>query len=178
VIPDGDLDAFSTRLSGLASVSVGQHGVDHVNRRPAGEPPSEYPGATSMEAIAAKIIAGRDAMRSAGLEPCFFTPPWNAVQPELPAALDAAGYAVLCAGDDTVDVLRWKGGPRFKGSTAVLRGIRRRLKERRQAGAFARPVGLLTHHLAHDAPTWRFLEVILPWLDQRVEWVGVGRGDV
>jgi hypothetical protein len=38
----------------------------------------------------------------------------------------------------------------------------RLLAERRAKGAWDQPLGLLTHHLDHDEPAWRFLEAFLP----------------
>lgn len=174
VIPDGDRGALSARLKSATDVIVGQHGVDHVNRRGAGAPPSEYAETVSASAMAALILVHRERLEAAGLAPAFFTPPWNAIQPDLVEALRLSGFETLSAGEDSVDVLRWKGGPRFKGSRAVLRALRRKLADRRRAGAFHRPVGLLTHHLEHDEATWRFLNRLVPWLDGTVEWVPLG----
>ncbi len=35
------------------------------------------------------------------------------------------------------------------------------LRTRRRLGLWDEPVGLLTHHLVHDEPAWRFLEELL-----------------
>jgi hypothetical protein len=35
------------------------------------------------------------------------------------------------------------------------------LAERRRAGLWDEPLGLLSHHLDHDEDAWRFLEVFL-----------------
>ncbi|MGH1559493.1 hypothetical protein ACRAWD_21180 [Caulobacter segnis] len=39
--------------------------------------------------------------------------------------------------------------------------MRRLLKQRRLAGRWDEPIGLLTHHLDHDHATWLFLEQFL-----------------
>lgn len=170
MIPDGDRAALAARLASCPNVLIGQHGVDHLNRRPAGEPPSEYVEDVSAATMAEFIRAHRTRLEAAGLSPRFFTPPWNAIRADLAGALQLSGYRILSAGEGSVDVLRWKGGPRFKGSRAVLRALRRTLEARRKAGELQRPVGLLTHHLDHDESTWRFIAQLLPWLDARVEW--------
>lgn len=173
MIPDGDRAPLHEGLKSTTHVIVGQHGVDHVNRRPPGAPPSEYAEDVSAATMAGLIRTQRTRLEAAGLSPAFFTPPWNRIQPGLAEAVALAGFQALSAGEDSVDVLRWKGGPRFKGAWAVLRALRRKLAERRAAGEFHRPVGLLTHHLDHDEPTWRFLNRLLPWLDAEVEWVAL-----
>jgi len=186
VIPDGDLPALATRLATARNVFAGQHGVDHVNRRPAGEKPSEYELPPTSREIADRVGEGRERMAAAGLTPHFYTPPWNAVDPGLGRAVARAGIPVLSAGSSLVryadllalsteaDVTAWKGGAQFKGSLRIMSALGKALRERRQAGDLRRPVGLLTHHLDHDEATWRFLQAALPLFDRAFDWVSVG----
>jgi len=137
----------------------------------------------------ARISGGQVRLLEAGLTPRFYTPPWNAIDPGLPVALAQLGVPVLSAGatwigqpgvhylSAEIDLLSWKRGQRFKGTLRVLPALRRALAVRRVTGAYGRPIGLLTHHLVHDAATWRFLDLALPWLDRRFEWVGVDVSD-
>ena len=184
VIPDGDLSALAARLSGAQSVSVGQHGVDHTNRRPSGAP-SEYAEPPTLAAARARISAGHASLLDAGLAPTFYTPPWNAVDPNLAAALSAMGFPLLSAGpvqvvhadlnyaSAEIDVLSWKHGARFRGPMRVMSSLRRALADRRLRGDLGRPIGLLTHHLDHDEPAWAFLERAMGWFDARFDWIGV-----
>ena len=183
-IPDGDLEGLARRISGLRHVSVGQHGLDHVNRRDAG-PPSEYGSAPSLGQVAARVGEGLQRMRAAGLEPRFYTPPWNTVDPGLAPALAGLGFPLLSAGDVQVvhaslpyasaeiDVLAWKRGPAFKGVARVLTELRRALEDRRERQDFHRPIGLLTHHLVHDEAAWRFLSWAPSWLGERFDWTSL-----
>jgi hypothetical protein len=58
-----------------------------------------------------------------------------------------------------VDVIDWHGGRGFLGEAAALDLLIGHLSARRQGRADPdEPTGLLTHHLVHDADTWRFLE--------------------
>jgi hypothetical protein len=57
--------------------------------------------------------------------------------------------------------MRWKPNPRFRGAVRFLLRARRLLAERRGQGLWNEPLGLLTHHLDHDEPTWLFLEAFL-----------------
>lgn len=183
IIPDGDLHALAGWLRRARNITVGQHGVDHVNRRGPGEPPSEYFRGASVGAVCAAIRAARERMRRAGLAPVFYAPPWNQVDDTLVTALDRAGFSAFSAGSDApvepevaflgaqIDILRWKGGPpRFRGSTRILGAVRRHLRQRRRSGRLDEPIGLLTHHLVHDANAWRFLDWFLAYADQRFEW--------
>ena len=185
VIPSGDsLKALADWLS-ASNLSVGQHGIDHVNRS-AGEVNSEYPADVSVAQMARAIGEGRSRLLAAGMTPIFYTPPWNAVQPVLAEALRDLDFRILCAGAvlagsnaglvyiaTDVDLIRWKGQPRFRGAWKVLLALRKALKARRRSGAMERPIGLLTHHLDHDAATWRFLSWLLPYADRRLAWTDV-----
>ncbi len=184
VIPDGDLPALAARLDGARTVCVGQHGVDHTNRRTSGVP-SEFDAPPTVAAVHARVSAGHARMRGAGLDPSFYTPPWNAIDPNLTSALSAIGLPLLSAGavqviradlpyaSAEIDVLSWKRGPRFRGATRVMSSLNRALADRRLRGDLGRPIGLLTHHLVHDEDTWRFLERALRWFDARFDWISV-----
>lgn len=184
VIPDGDLIALAARLGPEPNVTIGQHGVDHRNRRAVG-PPSEYPAPPSFAEFERRIAGGRARLQAAGLSPTFYTPPWNAIDPGLGPAAAAAGYRLLSASADApapvdglayasaeLDILSWKRGGVFKGTGRVLSALGRALSARRRAGDLQRPVGLLTHHLAHDAAAWRFLALAPAWLDRHAVFVG------
>jgi len=186
VIPQGVSPTLAARLARAPTVTIAQHGVDHLNRRqPAEGPAADYTSAVAPGPLARRILAGRDALDQAGLDPVFFTPPWNRVEPILIEALAIAGYFALSGWngegpttlgfqrlDAHIDLLRWKGGARFRGAGRIYEDLRRHLAERRRAGAFDRPVGLLTHHLDHDDETWSFLEGFLGSLKPEVEFRG------
>jgi len=185
VIPGPDLGRLAARLGQARNVRVGQHGVDHVNKSAAGRPPSEYAGSAGPAEMKATILAARAELVRAGLPPDFFTPPWNACQPGLGEALSASGFALLSAGPEKpadiglpyqssdVDLLRWRGGPRFRGGVRIATALAKALRRRRLARAWDRPVGLLTHHLVHDDPTWRFLDWMIGFADRHFDWIGV-----
>lgn len=184
VVPGGEaastLDQLGRFLTGRSSVFVGQHGVAHANRRRPGEPDAEFPPWQAPEVIATAIAAAWPRIAALPGSLPVFVPPWNAVHPALEVALcrlglalSAAGESVLDAAPAQLDVLRWRRGPTFRGRDSCLRRLRRMLRQRRLAGAWAQPVGLLTHHLAHDIQAWRFVEELLArtHADRRVLWV-------
>jgi hypothetical protein len=182
VVPDGDLAALAARLGPEPSVTVSQHGVDHVNRRGADQPPNEYPAGSTIEAVVARIVAARGRMQEAGLEPAFYTPPWNQIDETLAAALPETGFTALSAAaparavagtvrfDSHLDILRWKGGVRFRGYGRVLAALTRQLRRRRLGKAFDAPIGLLTHHLVHDDPAWAFIAWFTAFSRANFEW--------
>jgi len=58
-----------------------------------------------------------------------------------------------------VDLVAWRGERDFVGTQAALEQAVGHLAARRLGRADPEePTGWLTHHLQHDAATWRFLE--------------------
>ena len=112
-----------------------------------------------------------------------FVPPWNRMGEDAAAALPAAGYRVLSGYrarpegplprlDTHVDLVDWRGGRRFAGAETVLGALADALAARRGASD-PRPTGVLTHHMAHDAAAWEFLDALLAWGrdEPGVRWV-------
>jgi len=182
VIPDVDLMPLANRLGVTQDVTVAQHGVDHQNRLPAGGPRSEFVADAQQAAINAAVAAGRARLVAAGLPPLIFVPPWNEASDRLIEAIKAAKYETYSVGingkplDDLkhigaqVDILRWKGIPKFRGRRRVFDALRKQLEARRELGRFDKPIGILTHHLVHDEETWRFIDWFVPYSRQRFEW--------
>jgi len=186
VIPEGVSVTLARHLTKIRTVTIAQHGIDHVNQRqPAEGPAADYTSAIAAGPLTRKILAGRDALEQAGLDPVFFAPPWNRIEPVLLEALAISGYFSLSGWngegaarpglqrlDTHIDLLRWKGGARFRGAGRLYEDLRRQLAERRRGGAFGRPIGLLTHHLDHDEASWKFLEFLLRLLRPAVDFHG------
>jgi hypothetical protein len=182
-IPDGDRSSLAAALAQAPGATLVQHGVDHRNRAAAGLGSGEFAADTEGAAMVAALNDGWS--RLAGLPGSLklFVPPWNAVHPALPQALVEAGYRGWSAWAETtsvgplprldahLDVLRWKGGGRFRGEGAILGKFTRLLAERRKQGLWEAPIGLLTHHLDHDAATWAFLARFLARRD--LDWRGL-----
>ncbi len=186
VVPSGRVTALADRIRATPGVSVAQHGTDHVNRRPAGQSPNEYPPDMSAVEVGAAIAFARQRMAAAGMAPLAYVPPWNQVDRTLLEALRGVGYRTYSAAADhqaaadliqigaQLDIMRWgQGRPRFLGEARILDRLRRRLRTARRSAQFHHPVGLLTHHLAHDAAAWRFLETFLVFADDAFQWIAL-----
>lgn len=182
VIPDVDLNPLANRLSATSDVTVAQHGVDHENKLPPGGPRSEFPVDASQSAVSAAVAAGRARMVAAGLPPITFVPPWNEPSDRQIEAIKSARYDSYSIGATgkplealkhvgaQVDILRWKGKPHFKGRRRVFDALRKQLEARRAMGAYEEPIGILTHHLVHDEPAWRFLDWFVAYSRNRFQW--------
>lgn len=182
VIPDGDLGALARRLRSEAGLTIAQHGVDHVNKLVPGGPRSEFPLTMSQEAVNSAIAAGRARLSSSGLEPRTFVPPWNEASHRLIAGIMAARYDVYSIGihgqpheglghvGAQVDILRWKGMPRFRGRRRIFDALRKELEKRRESGAYDEPIGVLTHHLDMDERSWAFLDWFVPYARSHFVW--------
>ena len=181
VLPTGDMRGLAAQLRRTALVTAVQHGVDHRNRR-SGPVAGEFPHDWSQTQVEIALLNGRSQMQALPRALAVFVPPWNDAHPKLAAALVACGYAgwsahgALAADgggpmrvDVHLDLLRWRGGARFRGRGRFLSGLVKELRRRREAGLWTAPIGLLTHHLVHDGAAWRFLEAFLAWTTQRPE---------
>jgi hypothetical protein len=174
VIPTGDCRAVAAQVRARPQLRLAQHGVDHRNRREAGHT-GEFPLEWSRHKLAAHIADGWTKLEALPEAMQVFVPPWNNVHPELPDVLAAAGYIGWSAAGTTgeapgpprfdadLDIIDWAGGAHFKGAWRILDELTGALARRRHDGEWARPVGLLSHHLDHDFRAWLFLDAFIRW---------------
>lgn len=162
------------RIERVAGVEIAVHGFQHLNRQPEGQGFGEIVETDEIEWVRSQLRTTVMAFHRAGVTPSLFVPPWNNLQPQLMAALPDSPLRAVSGFDQTtsvaggvarldahLDVLRWKDGARFRGQWKFLIRMRRLLQQRRLAGQWDQPIGLLTHHLDHDHATWLFLERFL-----------------
>jgi predicted deacetylase len=169
-----NLPLLVRRVETEPSVEIAVHGFKHVNRQPEGRGFGEIVEGDGVDWVRAQLRATVMAFHRAGAAPTLFVPPWNNLTPQLLAALPESSILAVSGFDRVsgteggvtrldahLDVLRWKGGGRFRGSWKFLSRMRRLMTQRRLAGRWDEPIGLLTHHLDHDKATWLFLERFL-----------------
>ena len=155
---------------GAARVAV--HGIAHRNEAGAGEKKCELGGGRDADAVLADLAAARMRLRAVvpGRLIDILVPPWNRIAPAIAARLGEAGFRALSvfgrrqgttAGPGVavinthVDIIDWRG-TRGGRAGAVLFGEIARLVGA-APDADREPLGVLTHHLVHDAAAWNFL---------------------
>ncbi|GEP05249.1 glycosyltransferase [Methylobacterium oxalidis] len=172
-IPAAAEASLAAALSGAdPTVSAAVHGLAHANHAPAGAKPAEFGadrplGVRAREAASALSIA-RERLPADRLLPVF-VPPWNRLAPDLAAALPGLGYTGLSSvpgpsvpglirADVDLDPIDWRGTRSLVDPEVLLDRLSRRVAEA------SGPIGILTHHRAHDAAIWAFLDRLLPLL--------------
>lgn len=168
------LPALVRRLEAEPGVEIAVHGFRHINRQPDGRGFGEIVAEDDIDWVRGQLRTAVSTFHRAGAAPTLFVPPWNNLAPQLLAVLPDSSLRAVSGFDqasattngvarlDThLDVLRWKDGARFRGAWKFLSRMRRLLAQRRKAGQWDEPIGLLTHHLDHDRDTWLFLERFL-----------------
>ena len=168
VVPDRLSPELAPLINAHPAVSVLQHGLDHRSRRQEGRQPAQFADDETAADIAAAIAARMRRLAVFERRMPVYVPPWNAVQPQLIEALRSAGLKLSAFDglgesgqvDAHLDVLRWGARPRFRGAGRLMNRLARLLAQRRRQQLWDRPVGLLTHHLDQDEPSWRFLDAL------------------
>lgn len=174
VIPEPAERSLAKRLSrpDAARVAVLQHGWSHTNHEPAGARAAELGAARPIEAILAELAAGRAKL--AGLFGDRFlpvlTPPWNRIDPAVATRRGEVGLPGLSTFtsleqdghrlDAHLDPIVWKSTRSYMGDERMLMLFDEEVASRTGAAADV-PIGILSHHLAHDEPVWTFLETFL-----------------
>ena len=178
VIPDGLDPDLSVAVQPYEQIAVLQHGLRHVDDTGA---PSEFRPDEPAAQVAARLTQGWSALEHFPRRLPVYVPPWNALSPNVEAALPLSGHQAVSAWgglsrpgrvDVHLDLMRWRGGARFAGSERVLHRLAGLLRSRRRASLWEEPIGLLTHHLVHDEAAWRFLDqfLLFPPIQDCVDW--------
>lgn len=183
VIPGRASLALAARIAATGDTIVPvQHGFAHRNHA---LPPARKAelGADRPATVVCEELA-RGQTRMAALfgtraKP-FLVPPWNRIDSGLIPALAGLGYRALSTYDaraatlaapglaqvnSHLDIMRWSAPRGFAGDGVALKRLLHHLRGRRSGAMDAsEPIGLLTHHAAHDAEAWLFLDRLLPAL--------------
>jgi hypothetical protein len=171
VIPAKAEPALARRLADEPFASVIVHGFSHKNHAPAGAKKREL-GDRPPEVVSRELSEGL-----AGLATLFGTrclpilaPPWNRIDPALLPDLHQAGYHGLSTfgprsekrafgltfANAHWDPIDWRGHRGLGDEASLIEAIARFVEARRDE-----PLGLLTHHLVHDAWIWGAVERLL-----------------
>lgn len=175
VIPALARPELAAVLARPGTISVLQHGYAHLNHAPPGDKKVELGSHRPLGDILAELAAGRDRLLDLfgpAVLPVL-VPPWNRIAAAVAAALPSIGllaistYGSRPAGgirqvNTHIDIMNWRDGRRFIGEAAAIQLAVGHLAARRRASSDPHePSGLLTHHLVHDEPAWRFVGAFL-----------------
>lgn len=149
-----------------------QHGYSHTNHAAPGSRACELGGDRPLLSVIEDLERGRRRLQFLfdGAIADILVPPWNRIDPALIPHLPGLGFAGLStfglieAGggilrlNADLDIIDWRNG-RVGRSFEDVYGRLARLMATPQAAD--RPIGILTHHLAHDDKAWAVLDDML-----------------
>lgn len=171
-------EALARYLDGHAGVSIAVHGWAHRNHAPPEEKKQELGAHRPRSTVLQELAEGYARLQT--LFPRSFVPmlvpPWNRIDAALLDGLPGIGFEALSVyGPEKpspfklvnthVDVMDWQGTRGCRDHAAIVSDIITRLrqvcggdeKKRDQTG---RTIGVLTHHLVHDAGVWSFMKAL------------------
>jgi predicted glycosyltransferase len=189
VVPEGTGASLARRLAGEPLVEVLVHGHAHRNHAPAGAKKQELgyrPHLHTAEELGGSLAKLRELFGPACLP--VLVPPWNRIDPALVRLLPGLGFiglstfgrrggaapAGLAVANTHLDPIDWKRGGGLADEASTLARLASDI--RAMASGDPEPVGILTHHLVHDAWIWSFVERLLERLAARsdVEFLAPG----
>jgi len=193
VVPAGAGQPLAGLLRGLETVRVAQHGFDHANHAPAGTKSRELGPDRPVETILAALREGAGKLRTL-FDPAplpMLVPPWNRIDPALLPALPGLGFRALSAFgaepvmpdglvalNTHVDIIDWRGSRGGYPADRLVAMLCAEIDRRAHTGWPLAPLGILTHHLVHDAAAWRFLDQLAACLagHSAARWVDACAG--
>jgi peptidoglycan/xylan/chitin deacetylase (PgdA/CDA1 family) len=166
VIPENTGIALAERLADHSEINVAVHGWSHVNHAPANEKKQELGVHRPAEAVLSELAGGVEKLQALHGERFLpmLVPPWNRIAPSLIPVLPALGFECLSVfGPEKargipeinthVDVIDWHGTRGGRDASVLMSEIAGRL----DGMGDDEVMGLLTHHLVHDAAVDDFL---------------------
>jgi hypothetical protein len=177
VVPAKTGGALAERLSATSGVSVAVHGWSHENHAAPGEKKQELGGHRLAEVTLGELYNGLLTLQR--LHPDRFiamlVPPWNRIDRGFIPKLPALGFECLSAFgrvsegapirllNTHIDIMGRgtdRSGPRVgRPHGELVSELVAELQDRFEGRT--EPIGLLTHHLAHDTIAWEFTEALL-----------------
>ncbi len=174
VIPahaDATLAAMIADTTTLIPVA---HGWSHDNHAPASEKKAEFGAHRPLDVLQGEARNGLSRLQTlfGPRVPPLFVPPWNRIAPDLLPHLPGCGFHTvstftpraqvhpapgLTQINTHIDPINWRSGGGLVDEGALIVHITTLLQDRRAGRTDAtEPLGLLTHHLVHDAEIWSF----------------------
>lgn len=160
-------------------VTPAVHGYAHRRHTPDGVPAMELGGTRPVEEILDELKQGRTQLAGLFGEHLsgVLVPPWNRLSRDVAARLGEAGFTALSTNswhedgsalpqlNTQIDIVDWANGRRGHAIEWAMGELLRRLRQARERGGA--PLGILTHHLVHDAQAWATLDALVGFLKER-----------
>jgi peptidoglycan/xylan/chitin deacetylase (PgdA/CDA1 family) len=178
VIPVGVEAALEARLMRAERVRVFQHGWDHVNHADPARP-AELSETRDADEVGEQLGEGRRRLQllfGARFLPVL-VPPFNQLSRHLNSAVERVGYRFISSQGDFaglplpyrnthLDVIDWQRNQAADPSVIVRLALAALRLRRLGLVPASSPVGMVTHHLAHDTAVWDLVETLLRRLRQ------------
>ncbi|EJB01659.1 hypothetical protein Rleg9DRAFT_0396 [Rhizobium leguminosarum bv. trifolii WSM597] len=189
VIPSLAGEALAARLVEEAGVSVAVHGWAHTNHAGPERKKQELGGDRPADIVLGELEHGFRLLQR--LYPARFlpvlVPPWNRIDAALIPALPDLGFAALSVYgrakqsgampllNTHVDIIDWHGTRGGRAEVDLVAELVAELEDR-FAGS-DEPIGVLTHHLVHDAAAWDFLSALFATTGRHpaVDWTAAAK---
>ncbi|WP_371225145.1 polysaccharide deacetylase family protein [Roseovarius sp. 2305UL8-3] len=194
VIPAHADATLAARVTNTPTLIPVVHGWSHDNHAPASQKKAEFGAHRPLDVLESEARNGLNRLQTlfgADVKP-LFVPPWNRIAPDLVPRLPDCGFHTLSTFtprakahpapgltqiNTHIDPINWRGGGGLVEESALIAHTTKLLQDRRAGRADAsEPLGLLTHHLVHDASIWSFcarLVAVLmdgpatPWITEK-----------
>ncbi|MBB3354311.1 peptidoglycan/xylan/chitin deacetylase (PgdA/CDA1 family) [Rhizobium sp. BK049] len=169
VIPGRTGEDLAARLATEAGVAVAVHGWSHTNHAAPERKKQELGGERPPEVVLSELREGLQRLKR--LHPARFlpvlVPPWNRIGAALIPALPEVGFAALSVYgrakeggpipllNTHVDIIDWHGTRGGRSAEELVAELVAELRDRFAGND--EPIGVLSHHLVHDAAAWDFL---------------------
>lgn len=179
VIPKFATTELAAQVANAGCLIPVVHGWAHLNHEPAGSKKAEFGTTHAPEDALRDAHQGVSRLTDlfgAGLRR-MFVPPWNRIAPEVVAGLAPLGFDTvstygprgaqmpepgLTQINTHLDPIDWKGSRGLLDPAGLVLRLAGLMADRRQGLADNdEPLGLLTHHLVHDAEVWGFTGQVL-----------------
>lgn len=179
VIPQMADASLAARVADTECLIPVAHGWAHQNHAPKDAKKAEFGAGRELSVVARELQDGMARLQvlfGDRLKP-MFVPPWNRISAQYYPALTEAGFQSLStytprrnrdAADDLrqinthLDPIAWHKGRTLIAPDQLVGQLAQLLVDRRCGVADNdEPLGLLTHHLVHDADVWEFTRQML-----------------
>ncbi len=156
------------------------HGWAHQNHAPASEKKQELGAHRPIDVVCAELASAlqRTTELCGDRAMPILVPPWNRISAEVVRNLPHLGFAGLStfaeaftepaiAGlevqNSHVDIIDWRGNRGGRPTTDLIKEMVTAIEQRTPG---EQPIGILSHHLVHDAAAWAFLDELGEALDR------------